>query len=60
MHIGNLGANIMHLLVEFAKDTYILGVLRATPYLENLTKATSIQLAFAINIISYHKESSLE
>jgi len=60
MHVGNVGRDFIQLIVEFAKDTYILGTLRVTPYMENIIMATAIHIAFVNDVFSYHKGSTLE
>jgi len=60
MRIGNSGGRFVQMLVEFASDTYIPSVLRANPYVKDLTTTTCIHLAFANDVVSYHKESKLE
>jgi len=60
MRVRNIGANFVQLAVEFANDSYIPGILRTTPYFENVTTTTAIHLAFVNDVFSYNKESSFE
>jgi len=60
MRAANVGGKFVQSAIEFANDSYIPSSLRTTPYFENLTKITSIQIGFANDVLSYHKESSIE
>lgn len=60
MRVGNVGGKFIQMMIELANDSYIPSILRADPYFEKLTTATSIHIGFVNDIFSYHKESLLE
>jgi hypothetical protein len=54
------GGKYILILTEFASDTYIPTVMRSDPYMQKMEIAAATHLAFANDVFSYHKESTVE
>jgi len=57
MWTANVAGKLTQLMIEFANDSYILDILKANPYFENLNMASSIHIGFVNHLFSYHMES---
>lgn len=60
MRAANVAGKLTQVMIEFAFDSYIPGILRVDPYFEKLTTACSIHIGFINDVFSYHRESTKE
>ena len=60
MRAENVAGEVVQFFTEFASNTYISKAMRSNEFVQKVTDATSIHIGYANDVVSYHKESSLE